>query len=492
MQFTQQQLSKIAEQASGSLLKNNFREYFKNFAFSKLHPDTPLINTWSIDCMCEYAQALCDKEIERLIINVPPGLMKSSIISAALPSFFLGHKPSKRISLISNREDLVHRNISWAKRIIESPKYKTIFEDFKIGAKDSMTHFVTSRGGELQGFSTLGNITGERFDMMLFDDYFSSLMMHTDSTIKKGLEAFDEGFLRRLNVVGNTAAIVEQRLGINDLTGYVLRTRPGEWVHLSLPAEFEEKKHFYMGDFSKIVEEGELLAPEIPSFTRKEIDKLKNRVVDEETGIANGLQVFRSQYMQNPVPAEGNMINSKWFKEFDLEQKYNMQFDYTAVATDAAAKTKKTNDPSAFIKGGVIENRIYIVDIYNKRREYHETKQNLIEFSSNYPIVSDIIIEDASTGQVLITELKRESNFGIIPVGTKGLSKEMRARNETGQMANGNVYLPKEAPWLQEFLNQLLMFPNGKHDDMVDAFIYLLQHIRENQTMNYDDLFSFG
>jgi predicted phage terminase large subunit-like protein len=488
--LTAKQLAQIAEQASGDLLKNDFTEYFKSFAFSKLHPATKLIHTFAIDCMCEYAGALIKGEIDRLIINVPPGLMKSSIISAGLTSFYLGHFPSSRIGLVSNREDLVNRNIDWTRRIIEADLYSSMFPSFKIGAKDSMTHFRTTSGGEMHGFSSSGNVTGERFGLLCFDDYFSSKMIDRESTIKEGLKQFDSGFMSRLDVIKNKAVVTEQRLGTNDLTGYILRTQKEEWTHLILPAEFREKTYFYIGGKEKIFNEGDVLAPEIPTFT-KLVERLKTRVVDEETGIANAQQIFWTQYMQNPIAEEGNLIKLEWLKEFDLEQKYNMQFDSVIVGTDAASKTKKTNDPSAFIKCGVIGNEVYVLDVYNKRKEYHETKQNLIVFASNFPIANNICIEDASTGQVLITELRRESKFGIVAMPTKGLSKEVRARNETGQMANGNVYLPKNATWLQEFKDQLMMFPNGKHDDMVDCFVYCLQYVRENQMINYDDLFSF-
>tara|TARA_R110000868_G_C10972986_1_gene771145 strand:+ start:35485 stop:36960 length:1476 start_codon:yes stop_codon:yes gene_type:complete len=486
-----QQLSKIADQASGDLLKGNFREYFKSFAFRHLSPSVRYQHSWSIDCMAEYAMACFNKDIKRLVVNIPPRQGKSMIWSCALPSFTLGHRPQEKIFSISNKLDLSSRDVTATKKLLNTIEYNSMFPKTKI-AKDTEEYFTTTLGGERKAFSSTGQITGQGANCLILDDFMSVVMYDSDAERNRALRFFFNGIENRLNnEIEDIIIVVEQRLGIDDLSGNLLGSSK-KWEHLCLPAEFQEKKHFYMGNFSKTVEEGEILNPE--RLPKSLLDEKRNaRVISFEDGNerANSSQYFQSQYLQNPISLEGNLIDLKWFKEFDLEQKYKMDFDSVIASTDAAAKTKKTNDPSAFLKCGIIGNDIYVLDVYNKRKEYHETKQNLILFASNFPMVNDIIIEDASTGQVLITELKRESKFGIRAVTTKGLSKEIRARNETGQMANGNIYFPKNAPWLAEFKNQLLMFPNGKHDDMVDAFVYCLQHIRENQSVNYDDLFSF-
>jgi len=482
-------LAQLVSQHSNNSLKRKFRDYFKEFAYPFIHPNSPLINTWSIDLMCEYAQAVADYEIERLIINIPPGLMKSTIWSSALPSYILGRTPHEKIFAISNKENLVNRNIGWTKRITETKHFQGMFSDFQADdKKNTETHFRTTMGGEMQGFATEGNITGERANFLLFDDYMSSTMMQSEATKIRLLGKFADTFESRGSVVRNSFVIIEQRLGISDLTGFLLRTRGKEYTHLCLPIEFEEKKYFYFGDFKKEVEAGELLAPELPRFTKEKVDELKNRVVDTETNIANGKQVFFTQYMQKPVAEGGNMVDMKWFERFDLSQVPFMEFDSIYVSADTAQKVKEINDPSGFLKFGVKGSSIYLIDRYNKRAIYQDTKMNLLLFAGKFPAANKILIEDANTGSSLIQELPKECNYGIVPISHGGIKKEIRFYNSTGSMANGNVYLPKDATWLFDFEESLMQFPNASHDEDADCMAQFLLWYK-NFSVDWEKMF---
>lgn len=482
-------LAKIAQQSADDTLRNNFRDFFKKFAYPFIHPGTPLIETWSIDLMCEYAQAVADGEIKRLIINIPPGLMKSTIWSSALPAFILGRAPYEKIFAISNKENLVNRNIGWTKRITETKRYLDMFQEFKADErKNTETHFRTTRGGEMQGFATEGNITGERANFLFFDDYMSSTMMQSEATNKRLLNKYDDTFERRADVVRNSIVIIEQRLGINDLTGFLLRTRKGEYEHLCLPVQFEEKKYFNIGSLKKQIKAGDYLAPEL--LGKEKVDQLKNRVVDPETGIANGKQIFFTQYMQKPVAEGGNLVDMKWFQRFDLANLPDMQFDSVYVSADTAQKVKEINDPSGFLKFGVKGKCIYLIDRYNKRAIYQDTKANLLMFAAKYPSANHILIEDANTGSSLIQELQKECSYGIVPISHAGIKKEIRFYNATGAMANGNIFIPREASWLFEFEESLMQFPNGSHDEDPDCLAQFLNWYKNN-SVDWTKLFGF-
>lgn len=482
-------LAKIAQQSADDTLRNNFRDFFKKFAYPFIHPGTPLIETWSIDLMCEYAQAVADGEIKRLIINIPPGLMKSTIWSSALPAFILGRAPYEKIFAISNKENLVNRNIGWTKRITETKRYLDMFQEFKADErKNTETHFRTTRGGEMQGFATEGNITGERANFLFFDDYMSSTMMQSEATNKRLLNKYDDTFERRADVVRNSIVIIEQRLGINDLTGFLLRTRKGEYEHLCLPVQFEEKKYFNIGSLKKQIKAGDYLAPEL--LGKEKVDQLKNRVVDPETGIANGKQIFFTQYMQKPVAEGGNLVDMKWFQRFDLANLPDMQFDSVYISADTAQKVKEINDPSGFLKFGVKGKCIYLIDRYNKRAIYQDTKANLLMFAAKYPSANHILIEDANTGSSLIQELQKECSYGIVPISHAGIKKEIRFYNATGAMANGNIFIPREASWLFEFEESLMQFPNGSHDEDPDCLAQFLNWYKNN-SVDWTKLFGF-
>jgi predicted phage terminase large subunit-like protein len=77
----------------------------------------------------------------------------------------------------------------------------------------------------------------------------------------------------------------------------------------------------------------------------------------------------------------------------------------------------------------------------------------------------------------LIQDLKRE-HIHAIPVDPKG-DKIMRMNNQTGRIEAGCVFLPHNAPWLDDFRRELCAFPGGRHNDQVDAFSQALNHAFE-------------
>ena len=109
-------------------------------------------------------------------------------------------------------------------------------------------------------------------------------------------------------------------------------------------------------------------------------------------------------------------------------------------------------------------------------------------FAAKFPSANSVLIEDASTGASLIQELRKECNYGIVSISHGGVAKEIRFRNSTGAMANGNIYFPKEATWLFDFEEQLMQFPKGSHDDDCDAFAQFLNWFKNN-SVDWDKMF---
>jgi predicted phage terminase large subunit-like protein len=183
------------------------------------------------------------------------------------------------------------------------------------------------------------------------------------------------------------------------------------------------------------------------------------------------------------------MVDMKWFQRFDLAQVPFMQFDSVYVVADTAQKVKEINDPSGFLKFAVKGSATYLIDRYNKRAIYQDTKANLLAFAGKYPSADKILIEDANTGSSLIQELQKECGYGIIALSHKGIKKEIRFYNSTGAMANGNIYLPKEATWLSEFEESLMQFPNGSHDEDPDCLAHFLNWFKNN-SVDWDKMFA--
>lgn len=488
-------LAKLAQQSAENTLKEDFGEYFKNFAFPSLNRGVRYQHTWAIDLMAEYANAVFRRDIKRLVINIPPRQGKSMIWSVALPSFILGHRPHEKIFSISNKIDLSTRDVAATRKLIQykdkERAYKNIFPDVEI-TKDTEMHFETSAGGQRKAFTTMGGITGQGANYLIFDDFMSVTMVDSEAERRRALKFYIEGFSNRLNdEMNDVIIVVEQRLHKEDLSGYLLENKKSTFEHLCLPAEFTEKKYFHIGKFEKTVESGELLNPS--RLSREILDEKKSsRVIQFDDGIerANTSQYYYAQYMQKPMAEGGNMVDMKWFQRFDLANLPEMKFDTVYVVADTAQKVKEINDPSGFLKFGVKGSCIYLLDRYNKKTIYRDTKANLLMFSAKYPAANFILVEDANTGSSLLQDLPRECSYGIVPLSHGGIKKEIRFYNATGAMANGNIFLPKEASWLFDFEESLMQFPNGSHDEDPDCLAHFLNWFKNN-SVDWEKFISF-
>ena len=86
----------------------------------------------------------------------------------------------------------------------------------------------------------------------------------------------------------------------------------------------------------------------------------------------------------------------------------------------------------------------------------------------------DVIIEDKSSGTSLIQQLKSEGSLYPIAFNPEG-DKIMRMHAQSSKIQAGQVLLPREAPWLDTFLNEILAFPGSSHDDQVDSLSQFLK-----------------
>ena len=100
-----------------------------------------------------------------------------------------------------------------------------------------------------------------------------------------------------------------------------------------------------------------------------------------------------------------------------------------------------------------------------------------------------VLIEDKASGTQLIQELKDEGVFAVTPFSPPpGSDKIVRLYAQTALFENGRVLLPREAPWLPDYVNELTSFPGSRHDDQVDsaqALQYVKEHSRKAVILRY-------
>jgi len=266
--------------------------------------------------------------------------------------------------------------------------------------------------------------------------------------------------------------VVMQRLHEEDLAGHLLRTEG--WDHLVLPAIASEDCEIPLGNGrTHRRRSGEVLHPE-----RENAETL------EKIRVEIGSLQFSAQYQQRPVPIEGNLIRRVWFRFYDrIPERRPMT--RVIQSWDIAMSVGAQNDYSVCTTWMVDNNDLYLLDVFRARMSYPDLRRTVIELARRYQ-ANRILIEDAGPGMNLLQDLRMGMPSGLTcPIGVKPEgSKQDRIAAQSAKIEAGQVLVPKDRPWLDEFLNELLGFPNTRHDDQVDSVSQFLCWIQQDLYMN--------
>ena len=343
----------------------------------------PFVHGWPLEAVAEHLQAVCDGDIRRLIINIPPRCSKSSMTSVAFPAWVWAQRhdsptsgPGVQFLTASYAQQLSLRDSVKTRRLLDSPWYQSLWGERFALTSDQNTkgRFDNNKGGTRLSTSVGSALTGEGGNIIIVDDPNAAQEAFSEATIQTTIEWWDSALSTRLNDAKRGAFIViQQRLAEDDLTGHILSKDVGDWTHLCLPMKYEWTRHSVSitgwndprgcdddgeplvlvdangrripRDSAAQVEltdkrEGTLLWPE--RFGPKEIDLLERQL---------GPFAAAGQLQQRPEPAGGGVIKTDWWQPWELES--YPPFDYIIASLDTAYTTKTENDFSAMTVWGV-------------------------------------------------------------------------------------------------------------------------------------------
>ena len=153
------------------------------------------------------------------------------------------------------------------------------------------------------------------------------------------------------------------------------------------------------------------------------------------------------------------------------------RFDRIVQSWDTANKPSELSDYSVCTTWGLKGKLIYLLHVLRRRMGYPELKRAVREQRELWD-AEVVLIEDRASGTQLIQELTHEGLYAVKGFTPEG-DKVMRLHAQTAMIENGFVHLPREAPWLAEYLHELTTFPKAKHDDQADSTTQALAWIKE-------------
>ena len=466
------------------LATRSLREFVEQ-AWRIVEPSTPFVPGWHIYAIIDHLEAVSRGEIRNLLINVPPRHMKSLLVSVFWPAWEWIRWPERRWLFSSYAFGLSMRDSLKCRRLIESPWYQSLWGDRYALTLDQNTksRFDNNRSGYRLSTSVGGAATGEGGDRIVCDDPHNVQEAESDSIRNGTLEWFDVVMSTRVNDPKTSAmVVVMQRCHQRDLSGHLLDK--GVWEHLCLPAEYEGSKRVTSIGFSDPrTEHGELLWKE--QFGQKEIADLKVNL---------GSYAAAGQLQQRPSPAGGGMIKPHWFRFWqspnanlppvivrmpDGTQRSVVAHEIAHVEEQAQSWdcSFKDLDTSDYVVGqiwGRTGSSFLLLDQVRGRMDLPATVKAVREQSKRWPNCFAKLIEDKANGPAVMQMIAHDIP-GVLAVNPEG-GKVARAAAVSPLIEAGNVYLPHPMfmPWVADFLEECAAFPNGAHDDQVDAMTQVL------------------
>jgi predicted phage terminase large subunit-like protein len=469
---------------------------FVKEAWSVLHPSAPYIHGWHIDAICDHLEAVSDGRITRLLINVPPGTMKSLLVSVFYPAWEWTQKPSLQYLTTSYSEGYVKRDSRRMRDLVQSEWYQSLWGDKVTLARTGEISFENTARGNREG-KPFASLTGGRGDRVIIDDPHSTETAESAADRESTTRVFRESVPTRLNdPIRSAIIVIMQRLHEADVSGVALDLGLG-YEHLMLPMEFDPERKCVtsIGFEDPRTIEGELLFPE----------RFPAEVVERDK-IPLGPYAIAGQFQQTPKPRGGAILKRDYWQVWE-DEKYPA-FEFVLASADTTYTEKEENDPTGFSIWGVFRGRndqprVMLCWSWAKRCELHgqpiekragETKAaydrrsmptwGLVEwiaYSCRRFRVDKLLIEAKASGITVAQEMQRlykEDGWSIQLIKPVG-DKVSRVHAVEPSFAAGLVYAPDE-DWAEKMIEQAERFPKDKHDDLVDSATQALQYLRQN------------
>ncbi len=398
-------------------------------------------------------------ESSRLMILMPPGSAKSTYTSKLFPPWFLGQMPNLSILACSHSDELATDFGRAGRNLVES--YSKIL-GYEL-AKDSRASdsWETTTGSYYRAAGCGAGIAGRRADLGLIDDFAGKEEEVLSKTFNDKIwNWYVNDLIPRLKPNAIRILICNHR-NEDDLAGRLISREGHLWEIIRIRLLIETQQQSLEDPLNRSV--GQWLWPEY--FTKELVlERMQNPS-------ASGIE------QQEPSPQNGDFFEASWIDENTYENPEVLKEGQIYGASDHAVSEIQSADDTC-MGLGVYKNGILYIhpDLVWDRIGPEKTVSAFLRFGRTYQILR-WRAEKGHISKSLMPFLQRQMidkqvYFSILQV-TPVKDKQTRAASIKGMMQLGLVKWPSFAPWFQRARRQMLMFPNGQHDDFVDFLAHL-------------------
>lgn len=489
---------------------------FVRYFWHILEPSRRFVEGMPLEAMCEHLEAVSHGEIRQLLINIPPGFMKSLLVDVFWPAFEWGPMEMSHLRYVafSYSASLTERDNGKFRDLIMHAEFQAMYGDVVQVRKTGETKITNTAHGFKLATSIGGVGTGERGDRIILDDPHNVKESESDTVRDETIRWFRESMSSRMNDIAKSAVVViMQRVHENDVSGTILELEL-PYVHLCIPMRLvwdaDANGEPYPTEIGWVDPrwsedqdqcDGALAWEE--RFPEDEVVRLEHVL---------GPYASASQLQQTPEPRGGGIIKREYWQSWG---KKFPPFSYLVASLDGAFTENEQNDPSALTIWGIFEhegyNRAMLVFAWRKflkfegvklrpdrgenQQEFMERQMKewgLVEWTAHtmkHWKCDRLLIEAKASGISTAQSLEaryKTRNWAVQLENVQG-DKVSRALAVQASFSQGMIYAPTERAWCQEVINECAVFPKGRYKDLTDSTTQAIKHLRDCGLLEYDE-----
>jgi phage terminase large subunit-like protein len=486
-------LTAVARALEATLLSESLSDFAKA-AWHVLEPAKELKWGWALDAICAHLEAVTDGRIKRLLINVPPGCMKSLLVGVIWPAWEWSRPELRHARYLgtSHKQELAIRDNTKCRRLIQSTWYQERWPVALTSDQNAKTKFENAETGfrEAMAFTSM---TGSRGDRVLLDDPLSVDDALSEAELKNAETTFLESLPTRVNDEDSAIVVIMQRLHEKDTSGLILEKKL-PYDHLMLPMRFEPERRCRtsIGFVDPRKKDGELLFPE--RFSEGAVKALETVL---------GSYATAGQLQQRPVPRGGGLFKTKFVNLWSAKNPLP-DLEFVLQSYDTAFTEETANDPTACTAWGIFRRTdglkcVLLLDAWDEYYNYPQLRKRvMLDYKAKYGgrknddlhpprRVDGVLVEAKGSGISLLQDLGR-ARVPCFSYNPKRADKYARAQQALPIFELDLVYLLESTKrpgqvisWAEPFLRQLTGFgPKvSAHDDYVDTFTQAMIYFRD-------------
>lgn len=408
-------------------------------------------------------QRCIEKHRGRTMLFLPPGSAKSTYATVVAPTWVMGKRKGFKVIGVSYGSDLARKFGRRMRSVVKQRKFEALFGTALSSESSAADEWALENGSEFMGGGILSGITGNRADFIAVDDPIKGRQeADSEVTRRRTLEAYQDDILTRLKP-GGSVMITQTRWHEADLAGSIL---PEGWAGESGLIECRD------GETWEVI-----CIPAKATRADDPLGRLPGEYIwpewfgpDHWAPFERQSRTWSALYQQVPAPDTGDYFKREWIVPVDVIPPREEMAIYGG--SDYAVTANGGDYTVHAVVGVSSEGRMYLLDLWRQQASSDVWVDAFCSLVAKWkPIgwAEETGQIKAGVGPFLVKRMLETASYTVREQFPTRGDKAVRAQSIRARMAMQGLHVPRDAPWLSDFISELMSFPVGVHDDQVDA-----------------------